>query len=162
MRARHLAAILPSLLLAVAAASAADGLSVDPKDTRFVGRFDLVHRISATPHGYFHVEQYTVTNLGRGLSDFDDCTRGKAVIDIVRLGTSLLIAAREKGWTRDEKSFVDRLLRGHRDGLRGDRLHMATPELATRARESFAGDHARALRTAHEWIDKAPLPADVF
>jgi len=28
-----------------------------------------------------HVEQYTVTNLGRGLSDFDDCTRGKAVID---------------------------------------------------------------------------------
>ena len=193
MRARHLAAILPSLLLAAAAPSAADGLSVDPKDTRFVGRFDLVHRISATPHGYFrfvnsafaaetcrlfadvaarmpevnlhgdaHVEQYAVTNLGRGLSDFDDCTRGKAVIDIVRLGTSLLIAAREKGWTRDEKSFVDRFLRGYRDGLRGDRLHMATPELATRARQSFAWDHARALRTAHEWIDKAPLPADVF
>jgi len=193
MRARHLAAILPSLLLAVAAAAAADGLSVDPKDPRFVGRFDLVHRISATPHGYFrfvnsafaaetcrlfadvvkgmpevnlhgdaHVEQYTVTNLGRGLSDFDDCTRGKAVIDIVRLGTSLLIAAREKGWARDEKSFVDRFLRGYRDGLSGDRLHMTTPELATRARQSFAWDHARALRTAHEWIDKAPVPADAF
>ena len=38
-------------------------------------------------HGDAHIEQYTVTNLGRGLSDFDDCTRGKAVIDLVRLGS---------------------------------------------------------------------------
>ena len=39
---------------------------------------------------------------------------------------------------------------------------MATPELATRARGSFRWDHARSLRQAHEWIDKAPLPNDAF
>ena len=193
MRARLLAVLVPALLLAAAARTAPDGLSVDPRDPRFVGRFDLVNRISASPHGYFrfvnsafaaetcrlfadvvermpevnlhgdaHIEQYTVTNLGRGLSDFDDCTRGKAVIDLVRLGTSVLIAAREKGWSRDEKRFVDQFLRGYRDGLKGDRLHMATPELATRAREAFRWDHARSLRQAHELIDQAPLPIDAF
>ena len=109
MRAR-LAVILTPLLLAGASLRAADGLAVDPKDQRFIGRWDLVNRISATSHGYFrfintafaaetcrlfvdvveqmpevtlhgdaHIEQYTVTNLGRGLSDFDDCTRGKVI-----------------------------------------------------------------------------------
>lgn len=43
-------------------------------------------------HGDAHVEQYAVTSLGRGLTDFDDCTRGKAVIDLVRFGASLLLA----------------------------------------------------------------------
>jgi uncharacterized protein (DUF2252 family) len=193
MRARHLAAILPVLLLAAAATAAPESLAVDPRDPRFVGRSDLVGRISATPHGYFrfinsafaaeacrlfadavdrmpevnlhgdaHIEQYTVTNLGRGLSDFDDCTRGKAVIDLVRLGSSLLIAAREKGWTRDETSFVDQALRGYRAGLKDERLHMATPDLATRARQSFRWDHARALRQASALIDQAPLANDAF
>ena len=193
MRARLPAVLVPALLLAAAARTAPDGLSVDPRDPRFVGRFDLVNRISASLHDYFrfvnsafaaetcrlfadvvermpevnlhgdaHIEQYTVTNLGRGLSDFDDCTRGKAVIDLVRLGTSVLIAAREKGWSRDEKRFVDQFLRGYRDALKGDRLHMATPELATRAREAFRWDHARSLRQAHELIDQAPLPNDAF
>jgi uncharacterized protein (DUF2252 family) len=113
-------------------------------------------------HGDAHIEQYTVTNIGRGLSDFDDCTRGKALIDLVRLGTSILIAAREKGWSRDEQRFVDRFLRGYRDGLSSERLQMATPDLATRARQSFTWDRARALRQADEWIDRAPLPNDAF
>jgi len=193
MRARHLAAILPALILAAAARTAPDGLAVDPRDQRFVGRQDLVSKLSATPHGYFrfvnagfaaetcrlfsdvvdqmpevnlhgdaHIEQYTVTNLGRGLSDFDDCTRGKAVIDLVRLGSSILIAAREKGWSREESRFVDAFLRGYRDGLRGERMDLPTPELVTRARASFKWDHARALRQAHEWIGQAPLPNDAF
>ena len=124
---------------------------------------DVVDRMpEVNLHGDAHIEQYTVTNLGRGLSDFDDCTRGKAVIDLVRLGTSVLIAAREKSWTRDEKSFVDQFLRGYRDALKGDRLHMATPDVATRARESFRWDHGRSLRQAHEWIDKSPLPNHAF
>jgi hypothetical protein len=193
MRPPHLAAIVAPLVLAAASLRAADALVVDAKDPRFVGRWDLLNRITATSHGYFrfinapfaaetcrlfsdvadklpevnlhgdaHVEQYTITNLGRGLSDFDDCTRGKAVIDLVRLGTSLVIAAREKGWTREEKSFVDRFLRGYRDALGGDRLHLATPELATRLRQTFHWDHAASLRQAHEWIDKQPLANDAF
>jgi hypothetical protein len=185
--------ILVAALIPAASAVAADGLAVDPADPRFLGRDDLVQRITATPHGYFrfvnsafaaetcrlfadvvdqlpevnlhgdaHVEQYTVTNLGRGLSDFDDCTRGKAVIDLVRLGSSLLIAAREKGWTGEETGFVSEFLRGYREGLRGTRLWMPTPDLVTRARATFKWDHALALRQANALIDKAPLPNDAF
>ena len=112
-------------------------------------------------HGDAHVEQYTVTNLGRGLSDFDDCTRGKAVIDLARFGTSLLLAAREKGWRAQERQFLDDFLRGYREGL-GGRRNMPMPDLATRARATFMWSHALALRQANTLIDKAPLPDDAF
>jgi hypothetical protein len=112
-------------------------------------------------HGDAHVEQYAVTSLGRGLTDFDDCTRGKAVIDLVRFGASLLLAAREKGWT-DEERFVDAFLKGYRDGLSNDRMEMPTPQLVTRVRAGFKWDHAPALRRAHELIDAAPLAPDAF
>jgi uncharacterized protein (DUF2252 family) len=88
-------------------------------------------------HGDAHVEQYSVTSLGRGLTDFDDCTRGQAVIDLVRFGASLLLAAREKGWADEEERFVDEFLKGYRTGLRGDRREMRTPELVTRTRAGF-------------------------
>ena len=113
-------------------------------------------------HGDAHIEQYTVTNLGRGLSDFDDCTRGKAVIDLVRLGTSILIAARERNWTSQEEQFVSEFLRGYKDGLRAERMEMPMPQLVTRVRNSFRWDHAGALRQANALIDKAPLPNDYF
>lgn len=113
-------------------------------------------------HGDAHVEQYSVTSLGRGLTDFDDCTRGEPVIDLVRFGASLLLAAREKGWADEEGRFVDEFLKGYRTGLRGDRREMRTPELVTRTRAGFKWDHAAALRQAHTLIDQAPLPIDAF
>ncbi len=113
-------------------------------------------------HGDAHVEQYAVTSLGRGLTDFDDCTRGKAVIDLVRFGASLLLAAREKGWPDEERRVVDAFLEGYRAGLGGGRRGMRTPQLVTRTRAGFKWDHADALRQAHALIDQAPLPADAF
>ena len=67
----------------------------------------------------------------------------------MRLGTSLLIAAREKG--AEPRRFVDEFLRAL---PRRAEERPAAPdrrELATRAR---AVD-ARSLRQAHEWIDNA-------
>jgi hypothetical protein len=116
----------------------------------------------ANLHGDAHVEQYAVTSLGRGLTDFDDCTRGDAIIDLVRFGTSLLLAAREKGWSAQERRFVDEFLKGYREGLRGGPRQMRTPELVTRIRAGFKWDHAPALRQAHALIDTAPLPPDAF
>jgi Uncharacterized protein conserved in bacteria (DUF2252) len=49
-------------------------------------------------HGDAHIEQYAVTSLGRGLTDFDESARGPSFIDLVRFGVSLELAAREKGW----------------------------------------------------------------
>jgi len=113
-------------------------------------------------HGDAHVEQYAVTSIGRGLTDFDDCTQGKAVIDLVRFSTSLLLAAREKGWRAEERRFVDEFLRGYREGLGGGPQGMPMPEVATRTRGAFAWDHGPALRQAHRLIDQAPLPRDSF
>src|SRR5512143_1202458 len=113
-------------------------------------------------HGDAHVEQYAVTSLGRGLTDFDDCTRGKAVIDLVRFGASLLLAAREKGWPDEEKRLVDAFVDGYRAGLRGIRRGLRTPQLVTRTRAGFKWDHAAALRQANALIDQAPLPNDAF
>jgi hypothetical protein len=112
-------------------------------------------------HGDAHVEQYAVTSLGRGLTDFDDCTRGKAVIDLVRFGASLLLAAREKGWAAEDERFVGEFLEGYRTGLRGGREDR-WPEVVKRIRAGFKWDHAPALRQAHALIDKAPLPRDAF
>ena len=113
-------------------------------------------------HGDAHVEQYAVTSLGRGLTDFDDCTQGKAVIDLVRFGTSLLLAAREKGWPSEERRLVDTFLDGYRTGLGGGRRGMPTPRLVTRTRAAFKWDHEAALRQAEALIDKAPLPTSTF
>jgi uncharacterized protein (DUF2252 family) len=113
-------------------------------------------------HGDAHVEQYTVTSLGRGLSDFDDCTRGLPVIDLVRFGSSLVLAARQKGWGLQERKVVDDFLRGYRNGLGGGRLRLGMPAVATRLRSRFRWDHAVALASAHELIDAAPLPRDAF
>ena len=191
MRVRPVVAAFLALGLVPWSAGASDALLVDPTDSRFVGRQDLVLKLKATPHTYFrfvnvafaaetcnlfsdvleqmpevnlhgdaHIEQYTVTNLGRGLSDFDDCTRGKAVIDLVRLGASLLIAARERNWGAEEERFLSEFLRGYKDALRGERVDMLTPELVTRIRASFSWDHAGALRQANALIDQQPLPKD--
>jgi hypothetical protein len=79
-------------------------------------------------HGDAHVEQYTVTSQGRGLSDFDDCTEGKPVIDLVRFGTSLILAARERGWGEDVGKIVSDFLRGYQDALKKpDRVGSSTP-----------------------------------
>jgi uncharacterized protein (DUF2252 family) len=113
-------------------------------------------------HGDAHVEQYAVTSIGRGLTDFDDCTRGKAVIDLVRFGSSLLLAARQKGWPREGERSVERFLRGYRDGLGSGRLEMRTPAVVTRLRAGFAWRHERSLRQANALIDADPLPIDTF
>jgi len=109
-------------------------------------------------HGDAHVEQYAVTSLGRGISDFDDCTRGKPIIDLVRFGTSILLAAREKGWREKEEDLLAEFLKGYRDALKKPRRLIPIPQVATRVRNSFRWDRAPALREAHALIDAAPLP----
>ena len=113
-------------------------------------------------HGDAHVEQYAVTSIGRGLTDFDDCTRGKPVIDLVRFGASLVLAARQKGWTQEERLSLERFLEGYRDGLSGHDLSLAMPVVATRMRARFHWQHGPTLRQAQELVARAELPKDAF
>lgn len=113
-------------------------------------------------HGDAHVEQYAVTSLGRGLTDFDDCTRGKPVIDLVRFGASLVLAARQKGWAAEEEPSVEAFLRGYRSGLKSTRLTLNMPAIALRLRSRFSWDHRPALARARRMIDQAPVPKESF
>ena len=49
-------------------------------------------------HGDAHLEQYAVTDVGYGFSDFDDACSGPAVLDLVRFASSLVLACRIRGY----------------------------------------------------------------
>jgi hypothetical protein len=68
-------------------------------------------------HGDAHVEQYAYNSDAWGLDDFDDSTRGPALVDIVRFLGSIELAVRERGWTGDRDRMVDRFFAGYRHGL---------------------------------------------
>jgi hypothetical protein len=113
-------------------------------------------------HGDAHFEQYAVTSIGFGLTDFDDCTQGKPIIDLVRFGTSLMLAAREHGWGEEDGRFLDDFFRGYRDALKKPNRGRPMPKLAAEIRAGFRWDHAHTLSQAHAIIDAAPLPPESF
>jgi hypothetical protein len=149
---------------------------------------DLVDRLRETPHRYFrfinaaftqavcgrfkdagglpdvnlhgdaHVEQYAVTSLGRGLTDFDDSARGPNVIDLVRFGVSLELASRERAWTGEGRRAFDRFLEGYDAALGDPKLEVPPPPIVLRARAAFALDHRVALGRADALIDAEPIP----
>jgi len=110
-------------------------------------------------HGDAHIEQYAVTSLGRGLTDFDDSARGPSIIDLVRFGVSLELATREKGWTGEGRRAFDDFLRGYREALKNPKVDGPPPRVVTWARAAFTLDHGVALRRADVMIDADPVPA---
>jgi hypothetical protein len=110
-------------------------------------------------HGDAHIEQYAVTSLGRGLTDFDDSARGPSTIDIVRFGVSLELATRERGWTGEGRRAFDDFLRGYREALKNPSVDSPPPRAVTRTRAAFGFDHGAALRRADAMIEADPVPA---
>jgi hypothetical protein len=108
-------------------------------------------------HGDAHVEQYAVTSIGRGLTDFDDSARGPYVVDLVRFGVSLELASRQNGWG-NAGGAVDAFLDGYRDALAEPSRERPPRDTVRRARSGFASDHGLALRRAESLIDADPLP----
>jgi uncharacterized protein (DUF2252 family) len=92
-------------------------------------------------HGDSHLEQYAVTSLGRGLTDFDESARGPSFIDLVRFGVSLELAAREKDWPGEGRRAFGAFLGGYREALKDPDINGPAPLVVTRARGAFARDH---------------------
>ena len=110
-------------------------------------------------HGDAHLEQYAVTSLGRGLTDFDESARGPSFIDLVRFGVSLELAAREKDWPGEGRRAFGAFLGGYREALKNPDINSPAPLVVTHARGAFARDHRLALRRADAMIDADPVPA---
>lgn len=91
-------------------------------------------------HGDAHLEQYAVTDLGRGLTDFDDSSSGPAILDLLRFGVSLDLTARELGWADRSDELFDAFLDTYRAAIENPSFEVAEPAVSARAREGFGDD----------------------
>ena len=89
-------------------------------------------------HGDAHLEQFAVTDASFGLVDFDDAVGGPAVIDLLRFGVSLQIAAGERGWSAE--TALDSFFAGYRAALEDPTTEGPRPAFVGRARHSFVRD----------------------
>lgn len=109
-------------------------------------------------HGDAHVEQYAVTNLGRGLTDFDDSTAGPGLVDLLRFGTSLHLVCHQRGWSGRADALFAAFLDGYRHGLAHPQEEAPEPALAARVRAGFVRDRPKFLA----WVESlmGPMPDD--
>jgi len=121
-------------------------------------RFATLDLPPITLHGDAHVEQYAVTDEGRGLTDFDDSSAGPAVVDLVRFGTSLRLAAHQRGWEAEGDRLFAEFWRGYLAALRDPTTEAPEPALARRLAATFATDRLALLAGAEALMDTLPAP----
>jgi uncharacterized protein DUF2252 len=98
---------------------------------------DLPRQPIVQLHGDAHVEQYALTTEAWGLDDFDDSTRGPALVDIARFLGSIELAARQRGWTRDRDRLFDSFFAGYRRGLADVSYKPAEPDIVRWMRDRY-------------------------
>jgi hypothetical protein len=124
---------------------------------------DVIARLpEVNLHGDAHVEQYAVTSLGRGLTDFDDSSLGPPVIDLVRFGVSLQLAARAHDWRGREDRILDAFFRGYRTALQNPSYLPPPPRLAEAIRATFTSDHAACLARGEALMEAVATPRETF
>ncbi len=111
-------------------------------------------------HGDAHVEQYAITDLGRGLTDFDDSSQGPPFLDLMRFAVSLRLASRINGWDElAEGGLVHTFLQGYASALEDPSIEAPEPAVIARLRSSFSQDTTRYLA----WVDSLmePVPPEM-
>jgi hypothetical protein len=108
-----------------------------------------------TLHGDAHLEQYAVTDRGRGLTDFDDSTTGSALIDLARFATSIELVRRERGFPDDGRALAA-FTRGYAQALAQPKTVGAEPALARDLRRGFAHDRRTSLARAESLMTALP------
>lgn len=123
-------------------------------------RNTLVGTPSFNLHGDAHIEQYAVTDLGRGLTDYDDSSTGPAVLDWMRFGVSLRFACRAKNWENDSNRLFNEFLNGYRAALKNPQTEAAEPVVSKRYREEFKSDR----KSYFEWVESEmdPMPEEEY
>ena len=109
-------------------------------------------------HGDPHVEQFAVTDIGRGLADLDDASFGPPIVDLVRMGTSIILTVHEKaavaGFSGHEADALATLFKGYRKGIAEPGLQLDASELDKRLRKKFKKTREDFLA----FTDKSMLP----
>ncbi|MGD8858490.1 MAG: DUF2252 family protein [Myxococcales bacterium] len=107
-------------------------------------------------HGDAHLQQYAVTGEFRGLADFDEATAGPAVIDLVRFGVSLELAARAHHWDAApaRRAFFD----GYVAALEDPDVACPLPDVVRRIRDLYRRNTGSFLAAAERLMQ--PMAAD--
>jgi hypothetical protein len=106
-------------------------------------------------HGDAHVEQYAFTADGWGLDDFDDATRGPALVDIVRFLGSINLAAERRGWARERDRLYDRFFSGYRQGLNNTSYQPSEPDIV----RAMRAQHPPPTRAEFlQWAESKMIP----
>lgn len=111
-----------------------------------------------TLHGDAHLEQYAVSERGRGLSDFDDASSGPAFIDLARFSVSIRLALRERGWDEAEP-LLAAFLEGYARALREPATVAPEPAVARRLSAGFDRDRLACLARAESLMERLPANA---
>ncbi len=109
-------------------------------------------------HGDAHLEQYAVTDLGRGLTDFDDSSSGPAVVDLLRFGVSLELACRERECSEALDRIWEEFLRGYEAALDDPLTEAPEPAVVTRLRQGFSFDRVAYFEWVASLMEPMPEP----
>ena len=121
---------------------------------------DLTDQPLVQLHGDAHLEQYAFTSTAWGLDDFDDSTRGPALVDIIRFLGSIDLAARQRGWAGDREALFDRFFAGYRRGLSNPLDRPAQPDIVGRLlAESSPRTYAAFLESVDARMEPMPEAA---
>ncbi len=121
---------------------------------RFKGSRLLSHSLNL--HGDAHLEQYAVTDIGRGLSDFDDACSGPGIIDWMRFGVSLYLACYEQEWLDHYEYLFYEFFRGYQNALRDSVLDLSEPVIVQRLEDCFISDRRLYLQQIDRLIEPVP------
>lgn len=109
---------------------------------------DLDELPTVNLHGDAHLEQYAVTDLGRGLTDFDDSATGPAILDLMRITTSMRLAAGQLHLADGGDALLAAFFTGYRAALDAPEMLPPEPAWPSRARAAFRHDRPQYLHWA--------------
>jgi len=107
-------------------------------------------------HGDAHLEQYAITDIGRGLTDYDDSSTGPGGLDLMRVGVSLHLLAKKNGWSDSTNAIMDVFLNGYDKALKNPNSVAEEPSLVRRIREGFEIDREGYFK----WIASVMQPIE--
>ncbi len=87
-------------------------------------------------HGDAHLEQYAVTDAGRGLADYDAAALGPPAIDLVRFAASIAIVNQMLGRPGETDATIDAFFDAYREALR-ETERAPEPRVVARIRARF-------------------------